>query len=224
MQGTHSSWDSFFSTEASKAYFKTLKSFVIQERASKRIYPIPEEVFNAFKCPVQNVRCVILGQDPYHQPKQAMGLAFSVHPSQTKVPPSLQNMFKEIKNSHPEATFDTGSLKYWASQGVFLLNRVLTVEDSNANAHANKGWETFTESAILFLIEQNPKVVFLLWGRAARNLKSILPNKHLILEAPHPSPLSAHRGFMGCGHFKNCNILLQQMGEIKIDWSTRLDV
>jgi uracil-DNA glycosylase len=133
-------------------------------------------------------------------------------------------MFKEIKNSHPEATFDTGSLKHWANQGVFLLNRVLTVEDSNANAHANKGWETFTESAILFLIEQNSKVVFLLWGRTARNLKSILPNKHLILEAPHPSPLSAHRGFMGCGHFKKCNILLQQMGESKIDWSTRLDV
>ncbi|MDA8896262.1 uracil-DNA glycosylase [Bacteroidia bacterium] len=223
MIGPHSSWDAFFSTETNKAYFKTLRSFVTQERKNKRIYPMREDVFNAFKCPVQSIHCIIIGQDPYHQPMQATGLAFSVQPSQTKVPPSLQNMFKEIKNSYPEANFETGSLSHWADQGILLLNRVLTVEDSNANAHANKGWETLTKSAILFLIEQNPKVVFLLWGRAARNLKYILPNKQLILEAPHPSPLSAHRGFMGCGHFKKCNVLLQQLGKNEIDWSTRLN-
>ena len=168
--------------------------------------------------PFDKVKCVIIGQDPYHEPNQAMGLSFSV-PDTTPIPPSLQNIYTELNNEFGYPIPNTGNLTKWAKQGVLLLNAVLTVRAHQAASHRNQGWEQYTDAIIKTLNTKETPVVYLLWGAYARNKKTLITNpQHLILEAPHPSPLSAYRGFLGCGHFKKCNEYLVSKGITPIDW------
>ncbi|MDF2179511.1 uracil-DNA glycosylase [Aliiglaciecola sp. CAU 1673] len=194
---------------------------VQRERESgKVIYPPKADVFNAFKyTPFEQVKLVILGQDPYHGPGQAHGLCFSVLPG-VATPPSLVNMFKELKSDIPGFQIPQhGCLQKWAEQGVLLLNTVLTVEQGLAHSHAKFGWEQFTDRVIQLLNEAGQGIVFLLWGSHAQKKGAIIDgNKHFVLKAPHPSPLSAHRGFFGCGHFSKANELLVGQGKEPIDW------
>lgn len=199
----------------------TLVQFLrAEDAAGKIIFPGERDVFNAFTfTPFERVRVVILGQDPYHGPGQAHGLSFSV-PQGVKAPPSLVNIFKEIERDLGIARPDHGNLEHWAKQGVLLLNAMLTVEQSNAGSHQRKGWESFTDAAIERLNHQREGVVFLLWGSYAQKKGALIDSeKHLVLTAPHPSPLSAHRGFLGCGHFSQTNAYLQMRGQQPIDWS-----
>ena len=189
------------------------------------VYPPSEDIFNAMHLtPLSNVKCVILGQDPYHEPGQAHGLCFSVKPD-IKIPPSLENIYKEL---HDDIGFEIpnhGYLEEWAKQGVLLLNTVLTVQAHRAFSHRGKGWEQFTDAIIRTVNEVDRPVVFLLWGKPAQEKKALLNNpKHLILEAPHPSPLSAYRGFFGCRHFSKANEFLMQNGETPIDWTLPSEV
>jgi uracil-DNA glycosylase len=198
-----------------------LSTFLREEKThGKEIYPPGPDIFNAFEhTPFDKVRVVILGQDPYHGPGQAHGLSFSVRPG-VRVPPSLQNMFKEIEGSLGIPRPDHGCLTPWADRGVLLLNAVLTVEAGQAASHQGKGWEGFTDAAIDALNRQRDGLVFLLWGSHAQKKGQLIDEKrHLILRSVHPSPLSAHRGFLGCGHFANANAYLQSQGEAPIDWS-----
>jgi uracil-DNA glycosylase len=198
-----------------------LSHFLREEKAAgKAIFPPGPEIFNAFAhTPFDRVRVVILGQDPYHGPGQAHGLSFSVRPG-VRVPPSLQNMFKEIEDSLGIPRPDHGCLTPWADQGVLLLNAVLTVEAGQAASHQGKGWEGFTDAAIDALNGEREGLVFLLWGSHAQKKGQLIDGKrHLILRSVHPSPLSAHRGFMGCGHFAKTNAYLASRGEAPIDWS-----
>ncbi|WP_285404174.1 uracil-DNA glycosylase [Luteibacter sp. ME-Dv--P-043b] len=198
-----------------------LSHFLREEKAAgKAIFPPGPEIFNAFAhTPFDRVRVVILGQDPYHGPGQAHGLSFSVRPG-VRVPPSLQNMFKEIEDSLGIPRPDHGCLTPWADQGVLLLNAVLTVEAGQAASHQGKGWEGFTDAAIDALNREREGLVFLLWGSHAQKKGQLIDGKrHLILRSVHPSPLSAHRGFMGCGHFAKTNAYLASRGEAPIDWS-----
>ena len=198
-----------------------LSTFLREEKThGKEIYPPGPDIFNAFEhTPFDKVRVVILGQDPYHGPGQAHGLSFSVHPG-VRVPPSLQNMFKEIEGSLGIPRPDHGCLTPWADRGVLLLNAVLTVEAGQAASHQGKGWEGFTDAAIDALNRQRDGLVFLLWGSHAQKKGQLIDEKrHLILRSVHPSPLSAHRGFLGCGHFAKANAYLQSHGEAPIDWS-----
>jgi len=198
-----------------------LSHFLREEKAAgKAIFPPGPEIFNAFAhTPFDRVRVVILGQDPYHGPGQAHGLSFSVRPG-VRVPPSLQNMFKEIEGSLGIPRPDHGCLTPWADQGVLLLNAVLTVEAGQAASHQGKGWEGFTDAAIDALNREREGLVFLLWGSHAQKKGQLIDGKrHLILRSVHPSPLSAHRGFMGCGHFAKTNAYLASRGEAPIDWS-----
>ena len=214
----HESWKPFLKSEFKKPYFEELAKFLHQAYETKTIYPKKSQVFSAFSTNLNEVKVVILGQDPYHTPGAAEGLAFSV-PDNQPIPPSLINIYKEIDNDIGHHRNKTGSLKNWQKQGVLLLNTVLTVEAHRAGSHRGKGWETFTTATIKYLNETRPHLVFLLWGRDARNKKSLIDqNKHLILESPHPSPLSAHTGFFGNHHFSKTNEFLKKHGEAEIDW------
>ena len=213
------SWDNKLSEEYKKEYFTELMNFVKDEYEKKTIYPKKNEVFNAFRyTDFDNVKVVILGQDPYHGENQAHGLAFSVQPG-VKIPPSLLNMYKELKEDVGCFIPNNGYLIPWSDQGVLLLNTALTVRAGEANSHQNKGWEIFTDEIIKKLNEREDPVIFVLWGGNARKKKAFIDSsKHYILEAPHPSPLSAHRGFFGCKHFSKINDILIKLGKEPIDW------
>ncbi|MDR7344813.1 MAG: uracil-DNA glycosylase [Pantoea sp.] len=218
-------WHDVLATEKEQPYFIETLKMVAQERAAGvTVYPPKEDVFNAFRLTeLGDVKVVILGQDPYHGPNQAHGLAFSVRPG-VAVPPSLLNMYKELEQDIPGFTRPNhGFLESWAKQGVLLLNTVLTVEAGKAHSHARFGWETFTDRVIAVINEQRENVVFLLWGSHAQKKGSIIDaQRHHVLKAPHPSPLSAHRGFFGCKHFSRTNEILAQQGETPIDWTPQL--
>ena len=215
------SWESIINDERDKEYFQGVLAFVEQQRNSgKTIYPPQEQVFSAFNMtPFESVRVVILGQDPYHGAKQAHGLAFSVLPG-VKIPPSLRNMYKELAQDIDGFEIPShGYLDTWASQGVLMLNTVLTVEEAKAHSHAKCGWETFTDAIIAELNQRSEPIIFLLWGaHAQKKGQAIDADKHHVLVAPHPSPLSAHRGFFGCQHFSTTNKLLSSMDQQPIDW------
>lgn len=214
-------WSDVIGAEKQQPYFLDTMAYVAAERAAgKDIYPPEHDVFNAFRyTPFEQVKVVILGQDPYHGPNQAHGLCFSVLPG-VPVPPSLVNMYKEL--AQDIAGFQIpqhGYLKSWADQGVLLLNTVLTVERGQAHSHAKLGWETFTDRVIAAVNEHRQGVVFLLWGAHAQKKGRIIDRqRHHVLTAPHPSPLSAHRGFLGCRHFSQTNQLLAQQNLPAIDW------
>lgn len=214
-------WHDVIGAEKQQAYFQQTLSFVDAERqAGKVIYPPAKDVFNAFRFTEFNqVKVVILGQDPYHGPNQAHGLCFSVLPG-IKPPPSLINMYKELAQDIEGFQIPAhGFLQSWAEQGVLLLNTVLTVEQGKAHSHATSGWEVFTDRVIEAINQHQQGVVFLLWGsHAQKKGRFIDRNKHYVLAAPHPSPLSAHRGFLGCRHFSQTNQLLSQQGKTPIHW------
>ena len=214
-----SSWKEHLKDEFEKPYFTDLTSFVKAEYTTQKIYPPGKLIFNAFeKCPFDKVKVVILGQDPYHEPGQAHGLCFSV-PDGISQPPSLQNIFKEIKNDLDIPVPKSGNLERWAEQGVFLLNATLTVRAHLAGSHQKKGWETFTDHVIHLLSESGEHLVFLLWGAyAQRKSELINTNKHLVLSSVHPSPLSAHRGFFGNHQFSIANEYLFAYGKEPIKW------
>ncbi|MEZ8286352.1 uracil-DNA glycosylase [Vibrio splendidus] len=214
-------WESIINDEREKAYFQSVLAFVEQQRNSgKTIYPPQDQVFSAFDMtPFESVRVVVLGQDPYHGVSQAHGLAFSVLPG-VKIPPSLRNMYKELAQDIEGFEIPShGYLDSWASQGVLMLNTVLTVEEAKAHSHAKCGWETFTDAIIAELNQRSEPIIFLLWGaHAQKKGQAIDADKHHVLTAPHPSPLSAHRGFFGCQHFSTTNKLLSSMDQQPIDW------
>ncbi|KAH9549908.1 hypothetical protein CY35_10G043800 [Sphagnum magellanicum] len=214
------SWVEVLQNELCKPYMEKLAQFVHQEAAAKiPIYPPAAKLFNAFNsCPFESVKVVILGQDPYHGPGQAMGLCFSV-PHGIKVPSSLVNIYKEIHADIGCSIPSHGNLERWAFQGVLLLNTVLTVRDQHANSHAKKGWEPFTDAAIRAVSQQHTGIIFLLWGNSAQEKSRLIDAKaHHILKASHPSGLSAHKGFFGCRHFSQTNKLLEKAGHLPIDW------
>jgi uracil-DNA glycosylase len=214
------SWQPSLVPEFDQPYMQQLKSFLRAEKDQKKvIYPNSSNWFHALETtPLDDVKVVILGQDPYHQPGQAHGLCFSVQPG-VKIPPSLMNIYKELQSDLGITPPTHGYLESWAKQGVLLLNAVLTVEDSNANAHQGKGWEQFTDKIISTVNEHCDHVVFMLWGSYAQKKGAMIDrNKHLVLKAPHPSPLSAHRGFLGCKHFSQANDYLHQHGKSVINW------
>lgn len=213
------SWQEVLQTEFDKPYFENLVGFVKQEYASNTIFPPAGQIFNAFNtCPFNNVKVVILGQDPYHGPGQAHGLCFSVNDG-IQFPPSLQNIFKEITSDLGIPAPKTGNLTRWAEQGVLLLNATLTVRASLAGSHQGKGWEEFTDAVIKTISEKAENVVFILWGSYAIKKKSLInASKHCILTAPHPSPLSSYRGFFGCKHFSQTNTYLTSKGKTPIEW------
>lgn len=216
----HPSWLDKLSAELNQPYMNFLFEFLDQEKAQgKTIYPSDDKVFAALALtPLQKVRVVILGQDPYHGPGQAHGLSFSV-PLGEKVPPSLKNIFKELSSDLEFRVPQHGNLVSWADQGVLLLNSVLTVRHGEAGSHQGKGWEIFTDRLIQIVNQNCRNVVFLLWGSYAQKKgKAIDPRYHLVLHAPHPSPLSAYRGFLGCEHFSKTNRYLEQSGQPPIDW------
>ncbi|MFP1950350.1 uracil-DNA glycosylase [Lonsdalea quercina] len=218
-------WHDVLSQEKQQPYFIDTLKFVHQEReAGKVIYPPQQDVFNAFRyTEFHDVKVVILGQDPYHGPNQAHGLSFSVRPG-VPAPPSLANIYKELASDIPGFEIPRhGFLQSWAQQGVLLLNTVLTVEGGKAHSHANLGWETFTDKVIAALNSHREGIVFLLWGSHAQKKGNIIDQqRHHVLKAPHPSPLSAHRGFMGCRHFSQANHLLEQQRLPPIDWMPHL--
>ena len=205
--------------EFRKPYYRELYTFVREEYSRTVVYPPAEDIFNAFHLtPLKDVKVVILGQDPYHNDGQAHGLCFSVKPD-VEVPPSLVNIYKELQDDLGCRIPNNGYLVKWAKQGVLMLNTVLTVRAHQANSHRGIGWEQFTDAVIRAVDAQDRPIVFLLWGRPAQMKKSMLHNpKHLILEAPHPSPLSAYRGFFGCKHFSQTNAFLEKNGLAPIDW------
>jgi len=214
-------WEEVLAHEAKQPYFQRIQSYVAAQRAAgKVIYPPQADVFNAFKLTeLEHVKVVILGQDPYHGPNQAHGLCFSVLPG-IKPPPSLANIYKELATDIPDFTIPShGYLQTWAEQGVLLLNTVLTVEQAQAHSHAKIGWETFTDKIIEQVNVHTTGTVFLLWGsHAQRKGAAIDKNRHHVLHAPHPSPLSAHRGFLGCKHFSQTNKLLLEQQKQGINW------
>lgn len=212
-------WAKYLQEEYKKEYYKSLYETVKREYSEQIIFPPSDEIFTAFHLtPLSEVKVVILGQDPYHNYGQAHGLSFSVKP-EIKTPPSLENIYKELQDDLGCYIPNNGYLIKWAKQGVFLLNTTLTVRAHQANSHKDIGWGYFTDAAIRILNEQDRPIVFLLWGGFAQKKKSFLNNKkHLILEAPHPSPLSAYRGFLGCKHFSKTNEFLVQNGLEPIDW------
>ena len=212
-------WADALKPEYSKDYYKKLFEFVGQEYSTTTVYPPGDDIFNAFHLtPLKDVKVVIIGQDPYHEPGQAHGLSFSVKPG-IEIPPSLQNIYKELETDCGCYIPNNGYLVKWAEQGVLLLNAVLTVRAHQAASHQRKGWEEFTDAAIKIVNSENRPIVFMLWGSFARSKKAMLNNpNHLILEAPHPSPLSAYRGFFGCHHFSQANEFLVKNGVNPIDW------
>ncbi|MDO6692800.1 uracil-DNA glycosylase [Aliiglaciecola sp. 3_MG-2023] len=214
-------WKEIIEAEKKQPYFQNIEQFIASERgAGKIIYPPDEFVFNAFKMtPFTDVKVVVLGQDPYHGPGQAHGLSFSVE-STVKIPPSLRNIFKELAEDIEGFTIPAhGNLTQWAKQGVLLLNTVLTVEQGKAHSHAKIGWEIFSDNVISQLNQHRQGLVFLLWGSHSQKKGQLVDqNRHHILRAPHPSPLSAHRGFLGCKHFSQTNKILTSQRQSPINW------
>lgn len=206
--------------EFRKAYYKELYEFIKQEYSTRVIYPPADDIFTALHLtPLKDVKVLVLGQDPYHNDRQAHGLSFSVLPEQKEIPPSLQNIYKELQDDLGCDIPNNGYLEKWARQGVLMLNTVLTVRAHQANSHQGKGWERFTDAILEKVNEQDRPIVYLLWGRPAQNKIPMLNNpKHLILKAPHPSPLSAYRGFFGCRHFSQANEFLTANGAKPVDW------
>ncbi|MBQ7783552.1 MAG: uracil-DNA glycosylase [Oscillospiraceae bacterium] len=215
-------WDEIMKGEFDLPYYKQLREFLKTEYFSLEVYPHMNNIFNAMKHTAYNdVKAVIIGQDPYHEPNQAHGLCFSVQKG-CPIPPSLRNIYKEIESDLGIPPASHGELYSWADSGVLLLNNVLTVRRGQANSHRGKGWETFTDNVIRKLNDRERPIVFLLWGSNARTKKLLITNPaHLILEAAHPSPLSAHNGFFGCRHFSKCNAFLEANGIEPVDWQIR---
>lgn len=213
------SWDDLLKEEFKKEYFQNLMNFVKEEYKTKTIYPKQSDVFNAFRyTDFNDVKVVILGQDPYHGPNQAEGLSFSVSNSVLK-PPSLKNIFKELESDLQIPFPELNSLKPWAKEGVLLLNAVLTVEEHNPTSHKDHGWETFTDNVIKIINQKTTPVVFILWGSYARNKKNLITNPiHYVIESPHPSPFSAYNGFFGSKPFSKTNEFLKSKGLKEIDW------
>lgn len=213
-------WDTILQNEFQKEYYQKLRVFLKSEYSTYRIFPSMYDIFNALKyTDYQDVKVVIIGQDPYHEVGQAHGLCFSVQDG-TPFPPSLLNIFKELQDDLGYAIPTSGNLTKWAKQGVLLLNAVLTVREHYANSHKNKGWEEFTSSVIKALNERDDPIIFLLWGNDAKRKRELITNpKHIILTAAHPSPLSAYNGFFGCRHFSKTNDMLIKLGKQPIDWS-----
>ncbi|MDR9440090.1 MAG: uracil-DNA glycosylase [Halomonas sp.] len=214
------SWQRWLGDEFEAPYMQSLRDFLAAEKAARKvIYPHSTDWFRAFELtPLDRVKVVILGQDPYHGPHQAHGLCFSVRPG-VRVPPSLVNIYKELQSDVGFQPVEHGNLEHWARQGVLLLNTSLTVEQGNAGSHRGKGWETFTDRAIATVSAHADPSVFLLWGSPARKKKALIDtSRHLVLESPHPSPLSAHRGFFGNHHFSRANAFLVENGREPIDW------
>ncbi len=220
MAAISNDWLEAISPEFQKPYYRELYSFVKKEYSERVIFPKADDIFNAFHYTnLSDVKVLLLGQDPYHNVNQAHGLSFSVLPSQREIPPSLQNIYKELKDDLGCYIPNNGYLKKWADQGVLLLNTVLTVRAHQANSHQGKGWEKFTDAVIEVLNKEDRPIVYFLWGKPAQSKIPMLNNKkHLILTAPHPSPLSAYRGFFGCKHFSRANEFLVANGEKPIDW------
>lgn len=214
-----SQWQKLLAAEKNKAYFQTLQQFISQQRQQARIFPQSDQQFRAFELtPYEEVKVVILGQDPYHGEGQAHGLSFSV-PQNITIPPSLRNIFKELADDIGCQMPSKGDLTSWAQQGVLLLNSVLTVEEGKANSHKNKGWETFTDHVISVLNDRQQPIIFVLWGKPAQaKMKLITATHHIILTAPHPSPLSAYRGFFGSRPFSQINQQLIALKQQPIDW------
>lgn len=214
-----SDWKELLAAEFEKPYFAELSSFVRTEYTSHRIYPAGSNIFRAFdKCPFNRLKVVIIGQDPYHGPGQANGLCFSVGDG-VPLPPSLQNIFKEVADDIGTPFPSSGNLDCWAEQGVLLLNAVLTVRAHEAASHAGRGWETFTDAVVRAIAERKQGVVYMLWGNYAQKKGAIAdPQKNLILNAVHPSPLSVYRGFFGCRHFSLANDYLHRVGKEPIIW------
>lgn len=214
-----STWKSLLSEEFEKPYFKQLTEFVRNQYKSQTIYPRGADIFKAFdRCDFSDVKVVIIGQDPYHGPGQANGLCFSVTDG-TRFPPSLMNIFKEIRDDLGKPIPASGDLERWASQGVLLLNATLTVQANAPGSHQNRGWETFTDAVIKKISEEKEGIVFLLWGAYAQKKGEIIDrSKHLVLASAHPSPFSADRGFFGCKHFSKANDYLRSKGKHEIDW------
>ena len=219
MGAIQNDWLQPLSPEFKKPYYAKLYKTIREEYSTKQIFPPADEIFTAFEMtPLSDVKVVIIGQDPYHGDGQAHGLCFSVKPD-VETPPSLMNMYKELNSDLGCYIPNNGYLTKWAKQGVLLLNTVLTVRAHQANSHRGIGWEEFTDAAIRILNEQDRPIVYLLWGKPAQTKKAMLNNpKHLILEAPHPSPLSAYRGFFGCQHFSKTNEFLKANGLEPVDW------
>ncbi len=218
-------WEKALKSEFRKPYYRSLFEFVKEEYSENKIYPPKELIFNALKLTeLSNVKAVIIGQDPYHNENQAMGLSFSVPKSQNKLPPSLKNIYKEIEDDIGCRMQTDGDLTYLAKQGVLLLNSTLTVRAHQANSHKNKGWEILTDAIIKVVSEKDSPIAFLLWGNSAKEKEGLLSNpKHLVLKAAHPSPLSASNGFFGCRHFSKTNEFLIRNSLNPIIWSS-LDI
>jgi uracil-DNA glycosylase len=216
----HESWKERLIDEFNRPYFTALKNFLVEEKRSYAVYPPGDKIFAAFnRTPFENVKVVILGQDPYHGKGQAHGLCFSVPPGIAS-PPSLINIFKELHNDLGIAMPAHGNLEAWADQGVLLLNATLTVRANQAGSHQNRGWENFTDAVIRKLSQEKEGLVFILWGRYAQAKEYLIDaGRHHILKAAHPSPFSVHSGFFGCRHFSKTNEILQQQGKESVDWS-----
>lgn len=219
MVNTGNDWDDVLKDEFEKDYYKKLREFLKEEYSTKEIFPDMYEIFNALKyTSYKDTKVIILGQDPYHNNGQAHGLAFSVKKG-IKTPPSLLNIYKELNEEMGLYIPNNGYLVKWARQGVLLLNTALTVRAHQANSHKGMGWEIFTDNIIKKLSDREEAVIFVLWGANARSKKKLIDkSRHYILEAPHPSPLSAYRGFFDCGHFLKINEILESIGKEKIDW------
>jgi uracil-DNA glycosylase len=213
------SWQEALASEFAQDYFRNLTKVVKAAYLEQAVFPPPKLVFNAFTlCPFDQVKVVILGQDPYHGPSQAHGLSFSV-PENIPIPPSLRNIYKEINADLGTPIPQTGNLEHWATQGVLLLNATLTVLPNIPGSHQGLGWETFTDAVIKKVSEEKEHVVFLLWGKYAQAKQALIDqDKHLVLTAPHPSPFSAHTGFLGCKHFSKTNTYLKQHNQLPINW------
>lgn len=211
-------WYELLKDEFEKPYFKDLQNFLKKEYSMHEIYPAEEKIFSALNhVPLDKIKVVIIGQDPYHEPNQAQGLSFSV-PESVKIPPSLVNIMKEIEEDLGITCIKHGNLERWARQGVLLLNTVLTVRKGEANSHKDRGWETLTRKIIEILGKREQPIVFLLWGSYAQSFAPLIQKQHLVLKAPHPSPLSVYRGFFGCKHFSKCNDFLIKNNQEPIDW------
>lgn len=213
-------WKEILKPEFDKPYFQELIAFVKSEYASRKVFPRGINIFRAFdKCPFDKLKVVIIGQDPYHGDGQANGLAFSVNDGVPFLPPSLQNIFKEIQNETGTPIPGSGNLDRWAEQGVLLLNAVLTVRAHEAASHAGKGWELFTDAVVKAITERKEEIVYMLWGNYAQRKGAIVdPSRNLVLKCPHPSPFSAASGFFGCGHFIEANAYLTAHGKEPIQW------
>ena len=220
MSMMNNDWDPLYQQEFSKPYMQDLFRFLQQEYATKTIYPPKEQVFSALRLtPLSKVKVVILGQDPYHGPNQAHGIAFSVNPDQP-IPPSLKNIYKELESEYHTPILRSGDLRDWARQGVLLLNPIMSVQRGKPLSHQNKGWERFTNTLLEALNAQDRPIVFILWGNKARSLKKMLTNpEHLVLESAHPSPLSASRGFFGSNCFQKANAFLEAHHIQPIQWT-----